>query len=140
MAKPLVVFPDAQLAIVELLRAELADRTESFAGNAVVGTIMPNGDDPNPKSAPYIMVRLDGTSTRYPVDETADIRVAVWHSSEAKSLALAQLCRALLLAHAGSQTIRVVTPLTGPIPASDPESGDPLSSFTVAARLRPNPL
>jgi hypothetical protein len=140
MTKPLVVFPDAQLAVVQLLRTKLAARTDSVATGAVVGTMMPDGKEPSPRSAPYIMVRLDGTSTRYPVDETADMRVAVWHSSEAKSLALAQLCRALLLAHAGSEQIRVVSPLTGPIPASDPESGDPLSSFTVAVRLRPNPL
>lgn len=138
--KPLVVFPDPQLAVVELLRTKLSARAETFATGATVGTVTPDGEARTLTSAPYVMVRLDATASRYPVDETATIRVSVWHSSEAKSLALGQLCRALLLSYEGGEKIRVATPLTGPIPAGDPESGDPLSTFTVAIRLRPDPL
>lgn len=138
--KPLVVFPDPQLAVVEILRTKLAGRSESYAIGASVGTVMPDGEARTKKSAPYVMVRLDATASRYPADETATIRVSVWHASEAKSLALAQLCRALLLSYEGGEKIRVATALSGPIPAGDPESGDPLSTFTVATRLRPNPL
>ena len=136
--KPMIIFPDAMLAVVETLR----DRLEMIdQGTGVtVGTKIPFDRSLDKSNLPYVLVRLDGSTLSRQVDEAATVRVSVWHSTEAKGLALAQACRALLLSYEGGAKIRVITPLTGAIPSSDPESGDPLSSFTVAVRLRPSTL
>jgi len=136
--KPLIVFPDAMLAVVETLR----DRLEMIDEGAqvTVGTKVPFDRSLDKSNLPYVLVRLDGSTLSRQVDEEATVRVSVWHSTEAKGLALAQACRALLLSYEGGAKIRVITPLTGAIPTSDPESGDPLSSFTVAVRLRPSTI
>lgn len=136
--KPLIVFPDAMLAVVETLR----DRLEMIDEGAqvTVGTKVAFDRSLDKSNLPYVLVRLDGSTLSRQVDEEATVRVSVWHSTEAKGLALAQACRALLLSYEGGAKIRVITPLTGAIPTSDPESGDPLSSFTVAVRLRPSTL
>lgn len=122
---------------VELLRTLLAARTESEAQGVEIGTRTPHGTDKHTRTNPFVMVRLDRVALDRNLDESATVRVTVWHASEAKSLALAQLCRGLLLAYMGDSNVRAYQALAGPIPAGDPESGEPLSFFTVAARLRP---
>lgn len=138
--KPRIIFPDAQLAVVTLLRDELATLNQNYATGATVGTKVPDDRSIDKTFLPYVLVRLDGALTNRRVDEETTIRISVWHKTEALGLALAQACRALLTSYEGGSTIRVINPLTGPVPTSDPESGDPLSSFTVAVRLRPSTL
>lgn len=125
-------FPDAQLAALELLRADAR-----FAG-VEFGTKPQDADAPRP--LPYVAIRLDRSVPRLRVLQTATIRVSVWHTSEALGLALAQSLHAVLLAYAGGDAIRNVGELAGPVPTEDPDTGAPLSFFTVAARLRPTPL
>lgn len=120
------------LAAVTYLRSALEGRAEPVADGVLVGTVFPSDGQ-----IPYVSVRLEGASLSRRVAETASLRVAVWHTSEARALALAQLCRALLLAHPGDSGVRVFSALAGPFPASDPDNGNPIASFTVAARLRP---
>ncbi len=136
--KPAVVFPDPMLAVLEILRDRLP-ATE--AATLSLGTLSPDefADGAFP-GKPYAMVRLDFASTRYPIVETATIRVGVWGDSEAKGLRLAQVVRAVLLSYEGGSKVRSVSPLTGPYPTEDPDDGTPLSYFTVAARLRPTSL
>lgn len=138
--KPTLIFPDAMLAVIEVLRDKLADVDASYAQGFKVGTKVPNDKSLDAPSLPYILVRLDGSTLTQQVNEEASIRISVWHKTEAKGLALAQAARAVLLSYEGGAKIRVINPLTGVIPTSDPESGEPLSSFTVAAKLRPTNL
>jgi hypothetical protein len=49
------------------------------------------------------------------------------------------LCQALLMVHSGP-VIRGVRPATGPIPAVDDVSGVDLSTLTVIANVKPQPL
>lgn len=136
--KPLVTFPDPMLAVLEILRDRLP-ATEAAALN--LGTILPEDHAEGAfPGLPYAAVRLDATAPGYPVTETATIRVAIWAASEAKGLRLAQVVRAVLAAYEGGPKVRSLSPLTGPYPSSDPESGAPLSYLTVAARLRPTTL
>jgi hypothetical protein len=123
------------LSSVTLLRSALAARVEAYADGVTVGTVMPRDGD-----IPFVMVRQEGQTIARRVDAEATVRVSVWHTSEARALALAGLCQALMLAHAGDGEVRLFTPVSGPFPASDPDNGNPLASFTVAARLRPNTL
>lgn len=135
--KPTIIFPDAMLAVVEVLRDRLELVDQTYVEGFTVGTKVPADKSLDKRVLPYILVRLDGSTLTQQVNEEATIRISVWHSTEAKGIALAQACRALLLSYGGGAKIRVIQPLTGTIPSSDPESGDPLSSFTVAVSLRP---
>lgn len=125
------------LAVIEALKIKLELVSSEHVTTYTIGTRIPGDKSLDKASLPYILIRLDGSTLDRVVDETATIRVAVWHTSEAKGLALCQVLRALLLSYEGDSKIRAVQSLTGTIPASDPESGDPLSSFTVAVHLRP---
>lgn len=136
--KQAFTFPDAQLAVVTLLRAKLD--TLAVGEGATVGTKLPSDKSLDKPSLPYVMVRLDGSTLDKYIDEEATIRISVWHKTEALGLALAQAARAVLLAYEGGSEIRVIKPLTGAIPTSDPESGESLTSFTLAVKLRPIPL
>ena len=138
--KPTIIFPDAMLAVVEVLRDRLETVDQSYVEGFTVGTKVPADRSLDTATLPYILVRLDGSTLTQQANEEATIRVSVWHSTEAKGIALAQACRALLLSYGGGTKIRVIKPLTGTLPTSDPESGDPLSSFTVAVSLRPSTL
>ena len=138
--KPAIIFPDAMKAVVDVIRQQLTQTSLPVAQSATVGTRVPVTTAAERSSLPYVLVRLDGSALNRQVDEVASIRIAIWHTTEANGLALAQIIRALLLAYPGDNSIRAINPLTGPIPTSDPESGDPLSSFTVAVRLRPSNL
>lgn len=135
--KPAIIFPDAMLAVIEALKLKLDLVSNEYVTNYTIGTRVPGDKSLDKSTLPYILVRLDGSTLSRVVDETATVRVAVWHISESKGLALAGVLRALLLSYEGDSKIRAIQSLTGIIPSSDPESGDPLSSFTVAVHLRP---
>lgn len=132
MTKPVVVFPDPMLWAVTFLRSFLASREETYADGVTVGT-RPPADG----SVPFVMVRLYGGSVDRLADSEALLRVTVWHSTDDKALALAELCRAGLDAFAGDADARLCRSLTAPFPADDPDNGQPISSFTAAARMRP---
>lgn len=138
--KTTIIFPDAMLAVIDVLRDKLDHVDQDVVSGYSIGTKIPQDKTIDAPSLPYIMVRLDGSSLDKRLDEEATIRVAVWHKTEAQGLALAQVARAVLLSYEGGPAIRVINPLSGAIPSSDPESGAPLSSFTVAVKLRPTNL
>lgn len=85
---------------------------------------------------PYVLVRKDADFTRYPVNARCTLRVTVWHQDPDQAHDLAQLCQGLLLVHNGT-ILRSVRSATGPLPATDPDSGIDLSTFTVTANVRP---
>lgn len=135
MTAPLTTFPDARIETLAVLRALLP----AHAPTATAGTKTPEQLGDRYPGAPYLMVSLDAASTTYPVVERATVRVAVWGESDASGLALAQLARGLLVSYRGGSGVRSFSTLVGPTPTDDPDSGSPLSYFTVEARLRPVP-
>jgi hypothetical protein len=135
-----VVFADAQAAGAEVLRAALAGRPESYVVGVLVGTRVPDGRSPEDPHLPYVMVRLDADLPHPSMADTrVTLRVTVWHVGPDDAHDLAQLARALLVCHRGP-VLRTVSPLTGPVPATDPDSGADLSTFTVSASVRPTPI
>lgn len=135
---PAIAFPDAQRAVRDLLRVLLASRTETYATGATVSTKgLPGADGTRP--LPYVQVRSDGKFRNSRLDGRATVRVLVYHRDEGLAEELAALCEALLLS-ASSADVRGSTPVTGPIPTGDSETGLPLSFFTITARLRPRQL
>jgi len=133
-----ILFPDAQLAGRDLLRRLLAGRTEPVVRNVTVSTRGPDDNDDKP-ALPYIQVVVDGTYRDSRLNGRATLRVIVWHTDEGLGQRLALLCEALLLA-SSSDDIRGFSPLVGPIPTGDPDTQEPMSYFTLTARLRPKNL
>lgn len=127
MSKIIVRFPDPMLATLDVLRPALPAIR--------FGTVTPE-EMPEPP-LPYVMVRLDGSFISDLVVKTATIRISVWHRTEAECLDLAGTVEAVLLGYPGGEAVRSIGPLTGAFPTTDPDTGNPLSSFTVAVRLRP---
>jgi hypothetical protein len=137
MAKPTILYPDGMKAAIVAVRSVLSGRSEPYASGVTVSAKVPR---PGTPPTPFVLIRLDGTAGTSPLAERATIRASVWHDSEEDGLALANLLRALLLAYPGDGSLHGFSRLTGPIPTEDPESGRPLTYFTVAARLRPETL
>lgn len=138
--KPLVTFADAQAAGAEVLRAALADRAEAFAAGATVGTRVPGDRTPETPHLPYVLVRKDADMPHASMaNARVTLRVTVWHESADDAHDLAMLCQGILLVHSG-QVIRGTRPATGPIAAVDPDSDIDLSTFTVLANVKPQPL
>lgn len=136
--RPTILYPDPMLAAVAIVRSLLSSREEPEASGVTVGTRVPRSGAP---PLPFVLVRSDGNvSGANQAEERASIRLSIWHRSEEEGIALASLARALLLAYPGGPDVRSFGRLTGPIPSEDPETGAPLSYFTVAARLRPTTL
>lgn len=136
MTRPVITFPDPQKAVRDLLRTLLAGRSEPYAAGVTVSTRPPAGTSP---SLPYVQVRSDGRFRDSRLDGRASVRVIVWHTDEGLGESLAGLCEALLMASTSAE-IRGCTSLSGPIPTGDPDTGAPMSYFTVTARLRPEQL
>lgn len=133
-----ISFPDAQLATRNLLRGILAARSEPAALGATVSTKEPPGADEG-RTLPWIQVRADPSYRNARLNGRAPVRFRIWHRDEGLGLSLGALCEALLL-DATSAEIRNFSPLTGPAPTEDPDTGEPLTYFTLTARPRPQQL
>ncbi|MGV8972249.1 MAG: hypothetical protein ACOH10_07990 [Rhodoglobus sp.] len=128
--KPLTVAPDAERLAVDYLTLTLAGRAQ----DATVGVNLPSAWTSTTK--PHVQVALDGTpEVAYPILCAATLRITAWAGSTTTAKALAGLCMGLLLAHPGSREIGSVRPLTGVLPARDPDTGAQLASVTVRANL-----
>ncbi|MDX3027476.1 hypothetical protein [Streptomyces scabiei] len=138
--KPLVIFGDVQSSGAEVLRTALSGRAEPFADGATVGTKVPAVRSPEDPLLPFVMVRKD-TDLPHPsmANARCTLRCTVWHVGPDEAHDLAMLCQGLLLVHSGS-VIRGCRPATGPLPATDPDSGVDLSTFTVLANVKPQPI
>lgn len=132
---PLIGYADPITETIRIVRAGLT----ANALTATVGARIPFTRSLDSPSLPYVLVRVDAASSadRFATDERSTVRVAVWGTDEESAYLLARQVRAILLAASGDAKIRAFTPLAGVVPTSDPESGTPLSSFTVAALMRP---
>jgi hypothetical protein len=138
--KPLVVFGDVQAAAAGVLRVALGARSEPYATGALVGTRVPDARSPEAPHLPYVLVRKDADLPHSSLaNARCTLRVTVWHADADQAHDLAMLCQGLLLMHSGP-VIRGVRAGTGPLAATDPDSGVDLSTLTVLANVKPIPL
>lgn len=138
--KPLVIFGDVQSSGAEVLRGALAGRPEPHAAGVTVGTRVPGDRSPETPRLPYVLVRKDADLPHPSMaNSRCTLRVTVWHTDSDKAHDLAMLCQGLLLVHSGP-VIRGVRPGTGPLPAVDKASEVDLSTFTVLANVKPQPI
>ena len=130
-----VTFPDARLITRDALTRLLAGRAEPEGLGVTVST---KPSDPQ-GHRPYVRVQADGSSRTSQLNGQQAIRVSIWHRDEGLGFALARLLEALLL-DTRAPGVRSFGTRTGPLPTEDPDTGEPLSYFTITARLVPTQL
>lgn len=133
-----VTFADPILETLKVLRAELPGFVETADVDA--GSVQVEDANAAGVTLPYLMVALDDDDTRYPVTSSALLRLTVWAGEDWRALEISKIARAVLRDHRGATVRSYGDPATGPIPSTDPDSGQPLATQTITARLKPEPL
>lgn len=127
-----VEYPDVERAMRDLL----ADLVAPHEPDVTVGVGVPDGWDPL-TSDPHLQVACDGTPSQvHPIVAHHTVRVVAWAASPTEAKALAALAQGLLLGVGAQQPIAALLPLTGLLPARDPDTRAELASFTVRATTR----
>lgn len=130
-----VTYPDVERLIVDHLVTVLAGR---LPAGATIGVGVPANWVP--LSPLRVEVSWDGTpEMTYPIVERATVRIVVHASSTTAAKQYASLVMGLLLAGGWPDSFSV-NPLTGVLPARDPETHAELASFTVRVSVRSTPL
>ena len=131
MMAQVVLFPDATDVVIDYLATELAARGNSAPVRSRV---------PNPRPAPFVLVRRLGGPRRDLVTDSPMIGVECWAASEADAHDLAQLCRALVFAMRGTTQSGVavygVDEVGGLANLPDPLSDHPRYIFTTTINMR----
>lgn len=133
---PAVVFPDPLAATLAVLR----DRVPDHVPGAVFVTKDYDATDEDRPALPYARVTVDAAFGRYPATRSATVRIVAHAATAAQAATFADVCNALLLSYEGGPEVRSFGQGTGPLPATDPDTGAPIAAITVQARTRPTPL
>ena len=138
MARP--VFANAQAILVDYLRPTLAGLTDPVLSGLIVGTKVPATrtlDGP-----PLLVVRRSGGPAETPILDRPRLDFLVWHETEFRATAVANIVRSLLLydlpgqVHDDHVVYRPVE-FSGPTAYPDPAgSATPIVMFTVEVRIR----
>lgn len=126
MPKPVVVFPDAVLVVVEYLRSKMP-------GTAVYSRV------PDPRPREFVRVQRIGGLRDSLVTDRPRIDVECWSDSEEGAEALVSQVRAYTLAIAGRRgdtTVYRVAEVSGPMWLPDSASGQPRYAFAVEFSTR----
>lgn len=135
MGRLAVTYPDAE----KETRALLAALLEEQDIDATVAIGIPH--DWTPDTGDHLQVSSDGTpSIAHPVVSHSTIRITAWSASTSRAKELANLAFGLLCAHDGTPPIAAILPLTGVLPARDPESRAELAYVTVRVSVRSVPI
>lgn len=125
MGKPVVVFPDAVLVVIQYLRPIIKTSVYSRV--------------PNPRPPEFVRVERLGGIRRNLILDRPRIDVECWADSEEGAADLSATVRAHVLAMAGKRgdtTVYDVAEVSGPMWLPDSESGQPRYSFAVEFSTR----
>lgn len=126
-----ILFPDADLWGVGMIRIKLATRTEPYKSGAVVSNAVPPT-----RPARLVTIRRDGGSVAGVFDRPR-FGVNVWAENEKDAADLARLVSALFLQAPGDGVCVSLRQLSGPSPIPDAQ---PRRYMTFEATLRGTPL
>lgn len=132
---PVVVTPDAELAVLDYLRPLLAARAEPYAAGVKVQTVVSS-------TRPLIQPSRIGGASELPGVDQPRLDLVVYHDTDFNRMALATLAWSLLKAaasdRAGSAVVSYVSTLMGPRKMPDPaDSTKRVAMFTVDLLVRP---
>jgi hypothetical protein len=128
MTRPAVQPRDTERLVVDYLTVALTDV------NCTVGIGVPEAWTPS--STPHVEVALDGLADQWPVVTQGTVRVVARAGSTTAAKALCAVAFGWLCAHEGDGVIVSARPLTGPIPATDPDTHAELAAATVRVTVR----
>lgn len=126
MAKPVVVFPDAVLVVIDYLRSRLP-------GTPTYSRV------PEARPAEFIRVERIGGQRRTLITDRPRVDIHCWSDSEENAEALMARVRAYTLAMAGrrgSTTVYDVAEVGGPQWIPDEASGQPRYAFALEFTTR----
>lgn len=136
-APAVLVFADAERAAIDVLKAELALRTGiDYVSPAITVGVEYPGGSAGSAEVPHVQVAHDGTPTIQEAAEFATVRLTAWHTSRTSAKRLVALCKGVLDAHRGTADVHGFRPLTGPQPATDPDTGLAMCTLTVRVSVR----
>jgi hypothetical protein len=130
-----VTYPDAE----KLVKAYLADELDALGETVTVTVGVPASW--TPASLSNIQVDSDGVPLlAHPVLAHNTIRLVARAASTTEAKRLAALAQGVLLAHPGGGGIASTRPLTGVLPARDPQTHAELASTTSRVTVRSIPI
>ncbi|XVV06340.1 hypothetical protein ACQPW3_13490 [Actinosynnema sp. CA-248983] len=136
MSAPVPVPLDVAELVVRELRRLLAGRPEEVAAGALVATETGRGGDGGPPSLPWLLVAEDGHTWSWPAVQRATIRITCWHHTEHRAKALCGLALGLLCAPAAPGAVLSGSPVTAPLPGTDPYTSAPLAFTALTVIVR----
>lgn len=131
--KPEVEPRDTERLVVDFLDGEISDV-------CTVGVGVPETWTPA-SELPHLEVALDGEFVQsWPVATVCTVRLVARAASTTEAKALCGLAFGVLCAHNGDGVIAGTRPLTGVIPARDPQTQAELAAATVRVTVRTEPI
>lgn len=131
--KLLVAFPDVERLVVDYLSDEMDEP------DVTVGVAVPV--DWTTESDPHLQVITDGTPSMVPpVIANATVRLLARAASTTEAKRIAAKALGVLSAHPGGEGIAAIVPLTGVLPARDPDTFAELASVTCRVTVRSTPI
>ena len=131
-------FPDVEIPVQTYLRERMSDLGE----NVTVGVNVPaSWSQLNPNQRPHIQVANDGTPiVLHNLAAFVTVRLTAWAVTSAEAKRLAARAQGLLCGHPGGEVIRGARPLTGVLPARDPDTHAEIASTTSRVTIRSAPI
>ncbi|MBM7771728.1 hypothetical protein JOD54_001932 [Actinokineospora baliensis] len=104
-----------------------------------VSTTVGDGVDGGPARLPWVLVAEDGHTWAWPAVQRSIIRLTCWHTSPHAAKATLSVALGLLCVRPAPAPLLHTEPLTAPITGSDPYTGAPLATATLAVHARTPP-
>jgi len=131
------VMGDHVAELVTALQDLLDGRGEAYTAGAHVGTRLPSTRVPESPQVPYVLVASDApVPVAWPVLYRDTVRITAWHGRREDARDLAALCQGLLVASYSGPLVRHVWAGSGPLAATDSETGLEMASVTVGVSVR----
>lgn len=124
-------WPDVERLVVDWLADRFADLDE----DVTVGIGVPAGWTASLKA--HVAVAWDGTPiVEWPAVQRATIRLVAYAGSPTEAKRLAALAQGVLCSHPGGDGIVSARPLTGVLPARDPDTQSEIAATTSRVVVR----
>ena len=130
MTRPPVIFDDAVVVALDVIRAGLA-------AASVTATV--HNRIPSPRPAAFVVVRRAGGASTELVIDAATLTVDAWAQAEDEASALAESVRTIINSAGGvygSSQVSYTQEISGPKPMPDSESQQPRFTAVYSIRTR----